>query len=108
MEKLLPDKGTAHLFHGVCEEALAALIITLAKQKQSRTTLLIVNKFARAQKIAAEIETLTHWLLPGRSLEILFFPEEPKGDLDTAQQADRIYERSKTLRALLSAKRNHN
>jgi len=105
MEKLLPNEGVARLFHGVCEEARSALITTLAKQTQPQTTLLIVNRFARAQKIAAEIETFANWLLPRRALEVLFFPEEPADNQDINQQADRICERSNTLQSLLSAKK---
>ncbi|MGK0176825.1 MAG: transcription-repair coupling factor (superfamily II helicase), partial [Lentimonas sp.] len=105
MEALLPDKGTACLFHGVCNEARAALVTTLAKQNQSCTSLLIVNNLARAQELATEIETYAEWLLPKQKLEVLFFPEEPLSDMDTNQQADRIYERLIVLRTLLSAKK---
>ena len=39
MEQLLPDKGAKLLLHGVCSEARAALVTTLAKQNRSQTTL---------------------------------------------------------------------
>ena len=105
METLLPDSGTACLFHGVCNEARAALVTTLAKQNKSRTALVVVNNLARAQELTAEIETYAGWLLPKQELKVLFFPEEPSGDMDTNQQADRIYERLTVLRTLLSTQR---
>ena len=103
MKTLLPDRGAACLFQGVCNEARAALVTTLAKQNKSRTTLTIVNTLARAQELAAEIEAYSDWLLPKQKLKVLLFPEEPSADMDTNQQADRICERLTVLRTLLSA-----
>ena len=105
MQTLLPNKGTACLFHGVCDEARAALATTLAKQNRLCATLLVVNNAARAQRLAAEIKTYAEWLLPEQKLEVLFFPEEPVVDADANQQADQICERLITLRRLLSAKK---
>ena len=105
MEQLLPDKGAKLLLHGVCSEARAALVTTLAKQNRSQTTLLIVNQMARAQELATEIETFTNWILPRQKVETLFFPEEPSGDMETHQQADRICERLVVMRSLLSKRR---
>ncbi len=105
MDKLLPEKNVACLFHGVCNETRAALVTTLAKQNQSNTTVLIVNQLARALELTDEIETFADWILPKQALEVLFFPEEPSGAMDTSQQADRICERLIVLRALLSGKK---
>ena len=105
METLLPDKGAACLLTGVCNEARAALITTLAKQNRSYTTLIVVNSLVRAQELTAEIETFTGWLLPKQKLEVLLFPEEPSGDMDTNRQADCICERLIALRELLSTRK---
>lgn len=102
METQLNREGETCLFHGVCDEAKAALATVLAKQNKSRTTVLLVAQLARAQELAAEIEAFTNWLLPKQGLNVLFFPEEPSTDLSTNQQADRIYERLTVLRTLLS------
>lgn len=105
MENLLPDQGSTRLYYGICSEARAALVTTLAKQNRSQTTLLIVNQIACAQELIAEIETFATWLLPKQKLEALFFPEEPSEDMETHRQADRICERLIVLRSLLSTKK---
>jgi len=103
MDNLLPDKGSARLFHAVCDEARAALITSLNGQNTAQTTLVVVNHFARAQELAGEIETFANLLTLKQKPEILFFPEEPTAEMDTSQQADRICERLITLRTLLSS-----
>ena len=93
------------LFHGVCDEARATLIATLNSQSTAETIIVIVNQFARIRELAGEIEACSHWFKPKKKPDILLFPEEPAAETNLNQQADTIYERLITLRALLSTKR---
>ncbi|MFQ3224590.1 MAG: transcription-repair coupling factor (superfamily II helicase) [Lentimonas sp.] len=101
MNGLLPDTGTATLFHGVSAEARAALVTTLAKEWAKQTSVLLVTDPRRAQELATEAETYAQWLAPKTTLEVLHFPEEPPPDIDATRRADRICERLTVLSALL-------
>jgi transcription-repair coupling factor (superfamily II helicase) len=101
MPDLLPDATTARLFHGVSEEAHAALVTVLAKERTQYTAVLLVTNPRRAQEIAAEIETYSQWIAPKTALEVIHFAEEPPTDIDANRRADRICDRLSALSALL-------
>ncbi|CAA6679679.1 MULTISPECIES: transcription-repair coupling factor [unclassified Lentimonas] len=106
MAGLLPDTGTATLFHGISAEARAALVTTLAKEWAKQTSVLLVTDPRRAQELATEAETYAQWLTPKTTLEVLHFPEEPPPDIDATRRADRICERLTVLSALLRPSKN--
>ena len=106
MVGLLPDSGTATLFHGVSAEARAALVTTLVKERPQQTSVLLVTEPRRAQELASEANTYSQWLLPKITLEVLHFPEAPPPDIDPTRRADRICERLTVLSTLLRPTQN--
>ena len=98
---LLPDTGTATLYHGVSAEARAALVTTLVKERPQQTSVLLATDPRRAQELATEADTYGQWLAPKVPLEVLHFPEAPPPDIDPTRRADRICERLTVLSTLL-------
>jgi len=96
--KTMPDSA-ARLYSGVCSEARAALLYSLASAEDGSTTLALVADPRRAAELAAEVRTYADW--NESALEILHFPEDPPPDIDATRRMDRICERLSVLSALL-------
>ncbi|MDP5078926.1 MAG: transcription-repair coupling factor [Opitutales bacterium] len=97
MPKPLPTAHGPRLFHGVCSEARAALVASLAKA--STTTVALVADPRRAMELSVEVQTYAGWTK--QSIEVLHFPEYPPPDIDAHRRADRICDRLTVLSALL-------
>ena len=101
MDALLPDAGAASLFCGVCSEARAGLVATLAKQHHPGTTILLTHSELRAREFVTEIETYASWLTPEAQLRMLYFPEIPPADREHTFRTDQIGTRLNVLSTLL-------
>lgn len=88
------------LFHGVCSEARAPLLLGLIQSAKQSTTVALVADPRRAQELAAEIEVYDGWSNGG--IEILHFPEDPPPDIDAQRRADRICDRLSVISNLLT------
>lgn len=97
MRKPPPTADGPRLFHGVCSEARAALIASLAKAPS--TTVALVADPRRAMELSVEVQTYAGWTK--QSIEVLHFPEDPPPDIDAHRRADRICDRLTVLSALL-------
>lgn len=103
MPKKPETPSTQHtLYHGVCTEARAPLLYSLAQSAATHTTIALVANLRRAQELAAEIGTYTTWASAKVPLQVLYFPEDPPPDIDALRRADRICDRLTVLSALLS------
>lgn len=91
---------TPTLYHGVCKQARAPLLHSLAQGAAASTTVALVSDPRRAHELAAELECYAQW--SAKPLEILHFPEDPPPDIDAQRRADRICERLTVLSALLA------
>ena len=91
---------SARLFSGVCIEARATLLHSLAIEPRGSTKVALVADPRRAAELAAEIRTNADW--NESELEVLHFPEDPPPDIDGGRRMDRICERLSVLSALLS------
>ncbi|TVP78267.1 MAG: transcription-repair coupling factor [Puniceicoccaceae bacterium] len=89
------------LYHGVCTEARAPMVQTLAQQAPHNFSIVLVVDPRRALELAAEVETYAAWAGAPNPLECLHFPEDPPPDIDAQRRADRICERLAVLSALL-------
>ncbi|MDP4693536.1 MAG: hypothetical protein NWS00_03230, partial [Opitutales bacterium] len=67
MPKPLPTAHGPRLFHGVCSEARAALVASLAKA--STTTVALVADPRRAMELSVEVQTYAGWTK--QSIEVL-------------------------------------
>ena len=61
MPKPTPKVHDPRLFHGVCSEARAALITSLAK---TSTTVALVGDPRRATELSVEVQTYAGWSKP--------------------------------------------
>ena len=93
----------ARIYSGVCTEARAALLASLACAADSETHIALVADPRRAAELAAEVRSYADW--SGADLEILHFPEDPPPDIDAKRRLDRICERMSVLSALLQPRR---
>ena len=100
MPQLRPNKGKSRLLHGVCEAARPACYTTLLAEHPG-VHILLVAEPRRAETLVPECTQLAAWLLPDNPPEILFFPEAPPPNLDSARRTDRIGERLQALGTLL-------
>ncbi|MGZ0656193.1 transcription-repair coupling factor [Coraliomargarita sp. W4R72] len=103
----MPKKRTAKsvtptLYHGVCTEARAPLLYSLAQSADTELTLALVADPRRAQELAAEVDRYVEWSAEDPPLEVLHFPEDPPPDIDAQRRADRICDRLVVLSALLA------
>ena len=96
-----PSLGKAHLLHGVCLEARAALYTGLCGHSSTELTVALIANPRRAQSTAAEIEIFAGWMGGADAIAVHHFPEEPLPDIDANRRADRICERLAVLSALL-------
>ena len=92
---------TPTLYHGVCAQARAPLLHSLASASPASLTLALVADPRRAQELAAEVERFATWSTTSPALQILCFPEDPPPDIDAQRRADRICDRLSVLSALL-------
>ena len=105
----MPKKRTASptpkhtLYHGVCTEARAPLLYSLAQGAAADTTLALVADPRRAQELAAEVDRYVAWSPAETTLEVLYFPEDPQPDIDAQRRTDRICDRLAVLSSLLAA-----
>ncbi len=88
------------LFHGVCSEARAPLLLGLIQSANQSTTVTLAADPRRAQELAAEIEVYNQW--SASDIEVLHLPEDPPPDIDAQRRADRICDRLSLISALLS------
>jgi transcription-repair coupling factor (superfamily II helicase) len=107
----LPRKSTVpstkpSLYHGVCTEARAPLLHTLAQATGASTTVALVADPRRAQELAAELDCYNAWSAAETQLEVLHFPEDPPPDIDAQRRADRICDRLAVLSTLLAPPHN--
>jgi transcription-repair coupling factor (superfamily II helicase) len=93
-------ESTAKLYSGVCSQARAALLDSLAREESGGTTIVLVADPRRAAELAVEVGTYANW--NEAELEILHFPEDPPPDIDANRRLDRISERLSVLSALLA------
>jgi transcription-repair coupling factor (superfamily II helicase) len=93
--------STAKIYSGVCAQARAALLDSLARKNHGGTTIALIADPRRAAELAAEVRTYADW--NETQLEILHFPEDPPPDIDAHRRLDRICERLSVLSALLQA-----
>ena len=100
-QKPSPSKHT--LYHGVCTEARAPLLYSLAQGNEAEITVALVADPRRAQELAAELDTYTLWARAKTPLQVLYFPEDPPPDIDAQRRADRICDRLTLLSALLTS-----
>ena len=100
-QKPSPSKHT--LYHGVCTEARAPLLYSLAQGNDAEITVALVADPRRAQELAAELDTYTLWARAKTPLQVLYFPEDPPPDIDAQRRADRICDRLTVLSALLTS-----
>ena len=100
-QKPSPSKYT--LYHGVCTEARAPLLYSLAQGNEAEITVALVADPRRAQELAAELDTYNVWARAKTPLQVLYFPEDPPPDIDTQRRADRICDRLTVLSALLTS-----
>jgi transcription-repair coupling factor (superfamily II helicase) len=104
----LPKKRTTPttgptLYHGVCTEARAPLLISLAQNSENSTTLALVADPRRALELASEVNSYLTWnTVQMAPMEVLHFPEDPPPDIDAQRRADRICDRLTVLSALLT------
>ncbi len=94
----MPDPA-AKLYSGVCQQARAALLHSLAVAESAHTSVALVADPRRAAELAAEVRIYADW--SGDALDILHFPESPPPDIDANRRLDRICERMSVLSALL-------
>ena len=99
-QKPSPVKDT--LYYGVCTEARAPLLYSLAQSNDTEMTVALVADPRRAQELAVEIETYTTWAGAKMPLQVLYFPEDPPPDIDAQRRSDRICDRLTVLSALLA------
>ncbi|WPJ97948.1 transcription-repair coupling factor [Coraliomargarita algicola] len=104
----MPSKSTvatpkSTLYHGVCTEARAPLLHSLAQHATTELTLALVADPRRAQELAAEVDRYVQWSIHKAPVEVLYFPEDPPPDIDAQRRADRICDRLAVLSALLQA-----
>jgi len=92
--------SVAKLYSGVCSEARAALLFSIARGNNASTHVALVADPRRAGELAAEVRTYNDW--NNEDLEILYLPEEPPPDIDANRRTDRICERLSVLSALLN------
>ena len=95
-----PSLGKAHLLHGVCLEARAALYTGLCGHSSTELTVALIANPRRAQSTAAEIEIFAGWMGGADAIAVHHFPEEPSRHRRKLR-ADRICERLAVLSALL-------
>ena len=100
-QKPSPSKHT--LYHGVCTEARAPLLYSLAQGNDAEITVALVADPRRAQELAAELDTYTLWARAKTPLQVLYFPEDPPPDIDAQRRADRICDRLTLLSALITS-----
>lgn len=65
----------ARIYSGVCSQARAALLDSLAGELPGATTIALVADPRRAAELAAEVRTYADW--HQADLEVLHFPEDP-------------------------------
>lgn len=95
--------NTPTLYHGVCTEARAPLLYSLAQSSTAETTIALVADPRRAQELAAEVDHYAEWSAAKKPLQVLHFPEDPPPDIDAQRRADRICDRLAVLSALLTS-----
>ena len=100
-QKPSPVKDT--LYYGVCTEARAPLLYSLAQSNDTEMTVALVADPRRAQELAVEIETYTTWAGAKMPLQVLYFPEDPPPDIDAQRRSERICDRLTVLSALLAS-----
>ena len=100
-QKPYPVKDT--LYHGVCTEARAPLLYSLAQSNDTEMTVALVADPRRAQELAVELETYTALVKVKMPLQVLYFPEDPPPDIDAQRRSDRICDRLTVLSALLAS-----
>ncbi|MEC8614028.1 MAG: hypothetical protein VXY17_01315, partial [Verrucomicrobiota bacterium] len=100
-QKSYPVKDT--LYHGVCMEARAPLLYSLAQSNNTEMTVALVADPRRAHELAVELETYTSWAEVKTPLQVLYFPEDPPPDIDAQRRSDRICDRLTVLSALLAS-----
>ena len=100
-QKPYPVKDT--LYHGVCTEARAPLLYSLAQGNDTEMTVALVADPRRAQELAVELETYTALVKVKMPLQVLYFPEDPPPDIDAQRRSDRICDRLTVLSALLAS-----
>ena len=100
-QKTYPVKDT--LYHGVCTEARAPLLYSLAQGNDTEMTVALVADPRRAQELAVELETYSAWVKVKMPLQVLYFPEDPPPDIDAQRRSDRICDRLTVLSALLAS-----
>lgn len=94
---------SACLYTGVCAEARAALLYSLAAASEGLSIALTADP-GGATALAAELGNYAGW--DSKDLEILHFPENPPPGIDAARRNDRICERLCVLSHLLRAPRH--
>ncbi|PXA04320.1 transcription-repair coupling factor [Coraliomargarita sinensis] len=94
----MPD-SERRLYSGVCAEARAALLYSLAAKEVPSTSIALVANPRRAAELTAEVRNYADW--DEAELQILHFPEDPPPDIDPNRRMDRVCERLSVLSALL-------
>lgn len=102
-KKQKPSAVKETLYYGVCTEARAPLLYSLAQSNDTEMTVALVADPRRAQELAVEIETYTTWAGAKMPLQVLYFPEDPPPDIDAQRRSDRICDRLTVLSALLAS-----
>ena len=102
-KKQKPSSVKDTLYHGVCTEARAPLLYSLAQSNDTEITVALVAEPRRAQELATELDTYALWARAKTSLQVLYFPEDPPPDIDAQRRADRICDRLTVLSALLTS-----
>lgn len=103
----MPKTKLQHaLYHGVCTEARAAVLLGILRTGDTPTSIALVSSPKRAQQLAAEVEGLYEATKGNETLEVLEFPEDPPPDIDPQRRADRICDRLAVLARLASPQTN--
>ena len=91
------------LYYGVCTEARAPLLYSLAQSNDTEMTVALVADPPRAQELVVELEMYSAWAEAKMPLQVLYFPEDPPPDIDAQRRADRNCDRLTVLSALLAS-----
>lgn len=90
--------NTSRLYTGVCREARAALLLSLAADNKSTSAILTADP-RRAVELTTELSTYATW--SQFESRILHFPEDPPTDIDPKRRNDRIGDRLAVLSELM-------
>jgi transcription-repair coupling factor (superfamily II helicase) len=107
MSALVSKKSGSTLIHGASEAGRPALYAALTHEHPGLHILLVAQP-RRGESLAAQCHQFVKWTQTETPTEVLYFPEAPPPNIDSARRTDRIGDRLQALSALLRDVKNKN